>query len=308
MASEPSDHPQCKPFYSSKHTSSICEERIEHIGSVTNGCFAPRIARFLNPVAKSLKEAVYPMLPFIGPKPANELCLGEPRLARWHTLNSNISLPLLHSHLIKPENFIWRPYAVDLKNWIQPSYYHDSKEIVSYFMNLDDELESFVRFLQPCELNGLSCKANYLPHRVAMQFGFDQDIPADLSSYILEKFVSFFVPSRSFQPGVSMRYSDWWKNLDGKDCRSNQDCSIGEKMNASVQGRRFEQEDGGDRNRDLDVEDGFDDILMSLKNICNATKRKIDSLKGSFVGDSQRSKRRLESEGGSGTIDVIQID
>ncbi|KAI3498674.1 hypothetical protein L1887_34451 [Cichorium endivia] len=55
----------------------------------------------------------YEGLPIIGPKPPNELYLGEPRLARWHTLNLNISLPLLHSNLIKPENFIWRPYVVD---------------------------------------------------------------------------------------------------------------------------------------------------------------------------------------------------
>ncbi|KAL7591283.1 hypothetical protein Lser_V15G35332 [Lactuca serriola] len=222
----------------------------------------------------------YERFPIIGPKPPNELCAGEPRLARWHTLNSNVCLTLLHSHLINPENFIWRPYVVDVKNWVHPSYYHDSREIVSDFMNLDDELQSFVRFLQPCELNGLNCKANYLPHRVAMQFGFDQDIPGDLSSYNLSKFVRLFVPSRSFLGGVSLRYYDWWKNLDRKD------------------GRNF----------DLDLEEGFNDVFMSLKSICNTTKRKIDFLKGPFVGESQSKKRRLASEVGSGRNEVIQID
>lgn len=38
--------------------------------------------------------------------------------------------------------------------------------------------------------------------------------------YILGKFVRFFIPSWSFQCEVSLRYYDWWKNLDRKDCRN----------------------------------------------------------------------------------------
>ena len=62
----------------------------------------------------------------------------------------------------------------------------DANNNDSMILNNDD-LQSFVHFITPCELNGLGCKAMYHPHRVAMQFGFDQDISGDLSSYRLIK-------------------------------------------------------------------------------------------------------------------------
>ncbi|KAI3675595.1 hypothetical protein L1987_85185 [Smallanthus sonchifolius] len=231
----------------------------------------------------------YERFPNVGPKSPNELRPGEPRLARWHTLNSNVSSPF--------ESFIWRPYAVDLKNWKQPLYYQDSELVLSDSLSLDDDLRSFVCFVTPCELNGLGCKAEYHPHRVAMQFGFDQDIPGecDLSGY---KFVKFFVPSRLFRPGVSKRYSDWWDNADQMDLKNGKDSSMGEGMNVSVERKKCDFE-----RVDLSLEDEFDDILVSLKKICNATKRKIDSLKQSCVDVPQSKKKKLGSEIWNGTND-----
>ncbi|KAJ0870189.1 putative protein-serine/threonine phosphatase [Helianthus annuus] len=252
---------------------------------------------------------VYERFPVVGPKRPNELRPGEPRLARWHGLNSNAGLPLFHSHMISLESFIWRPYAVDLQNWKQPLYYQDSEQIISDSLVLDDDLQSFIRFIAPCELNGLGCKAEYHPHRVAMQFGFDQDIPGDdLSGYEFCKFGKFFVPSRSFQPGVSKRYYDWWKNVDRKCVENEQDSWLGERVNASVECGNFEQENCDKKCDSEFVEDEFDDILVSLKKICNATKRKIDALKESCVGAPQSKKEKLGSGLGNEASGVIIVD
>ncbi|KAE9458245.1 hypothetical protein C3L33_09852, partial [Rhododendron williamsianum] len=51
---------------------------------------------------------------------------------------------------------------------------------------MDEDFESFARFLRPCELVnlrifelvGFDSLERYLPHRVAMQFGMDQDLPS----------------------------------------------------------------------------------------------------------------------------------
>lgn len=88
---------------------------------------------------------------------------------------------------------------IELKNWVQPTFFQDSEQILSDSSSLDNDLKSFVRFIQPCEIKGPSFKEKYHPHRVAMQFGFDQDIPTNYSTYELSMFVKLFVPSRSFQ-------------------------------------------------------------------------------------------------------------
>ncbi|KAK1440049.1 hypothetical protein QVD17_05874 [Tagetes erecta] len=179
-----------------------------------------------------------------------------------------------------------------------PFYYQDYDQILCDSLNLDDDLRSFVSFVTPCEVNGVGCKAKYHPQRVAMQFGFDQDVPGDVCSYKLGEFVKFMVPSRSFRPGVSMRYYDWWMNVDRTDLPNDRDSSY-------VECRKIEQEDCdkkcGFEVIDLSVEDGFDDILVTFKKICNATKRKIGLLKESYVGVQQSKRKKMGS-------DVIIID
>ncbi|XP_059664170.1 uncharacterized protein LOC132309936 [Cornus florida] len=81
--------------------------------------------------------------------------------------------------------------------------------------NLDEELQSFFRCLQVSELVGIGCKEKYMPHRVGMQFGMDQDLPCDGSSSVFTSSSRenvFFVPPRNFEPGVSVRYFNWWKD------------------------------------------------------------------------------------------------
>ncbi|KAL7217009.1 hypothetical protein ACSBR1_028851 [Camellia fascicularis] len=152
--------------------------------------------------------------PLMGPNSPNSLLPGEPRVARWHKLSLKINLPLVRSALQLPENFKWRPYASNLENWRHPVYYEETEQWLSADSSLELELRSFFKCLQASELIGVDCKEKYLPHRVAMQFGMDQDLPADPCGLnFIGEHVGFFVPPRSFQPGVSERYIKWWKDM-----------------------------------------------------------------------------------------------
>lgn len=89
--------------------------------------------------------------------------------------------------------------------------------------NLDEEIESFARFLRVSDLVGLECIEQYFPHRVAMQFGMDQHLPGYVarcnkspetawSNYIKPiSDVKLYVPSRISNGDVSTRYLEWWK-------------------------------------------------------------------------------------------------
>ncbi|OMP04445.1 hypothetical protein COLO4_09640 [Corchorus olitorius] len=155
--------------------------------------------------------------PSLGPKIPNTLNPGEPRVARFHRLNAKISLQLVESVLRLADNFRWRPYIAYLENWGHPSYYKDNSSGWSTFNcnESDEDLKSFARCLITSVLVGIDCKEEYLPHRVAMQFGFDQDLPAafPVSSISWENAL-FAVPPMSFEPCVSLRYSNWWKKCD----------------------------------------------------------------------------------------------
>lgn len=152
--------------------------------------------------------------PLVSPTPIS-LRSGEPRIARWNKLNLEINLPFVRSALQLAENFKWRPYGADLENWRHPSYYKETEQPLCYSSNLDVELRSFFQCLKASELVSVDgCKEKYLPNRVAMQFGMDQDIPSDVSSLnFTSENVRFFVPPKSFEPGVSGRYMKWWKDM-----------------------------------------------------------------------------------------------
>ncbi|KAF8391490.1 hypothetical protein HHK36_023795 [Tetracentron sinense] len=92
-----------------------------------------------------LQAWAWERFPVLRPKTPNSLPPDEPRLARWHKLNSNLTLPL--------------------------------RDELSNAPVVEDELRSFARCLRACELVGLDCIEQYLPNRVAMMFGMDQDLP-----------------------------------------------------------------------------------------------------------------------------------
>ena len=111
------------------------------------------------------------------PKP-NVIRSGEPRLARWDNVEG-VEVENLRSVLDSAgEGFMWRPYAIAIENWEFPKYYVEKEDWVWVGPGLnDDELLSFFIYLRASVLVGLGTKQQYLPHRVAMQFGYDQDIP-----------------------------------------------------------------------------------------------------------------------------------
>ncbi|KAF6176187.1 hypothetical protein GIB67_023478 [Kingdonia uniflora] len=102
---------------------------------------------------------------------------GEPRMARWHKLNSSSDLKILRFHMSSPKNFQMRPYMTFGENLTQPSFCKEQGEWVLGNINTEEEMRSFSRCIRPCELAGLDFIEQYLPHKVGMQFGMDQDLP-----------------------------------------------------------------------------------------------------------------------------------
>ncbi|XP_020589085.1 uncharacterized protein LOC110030624 [Phalaenopsis equestris] len=157
------------------------------------------------------------------PEVLNYVNSGEPRVARWHDATKKLELSFVISVLVLPDSFQWRPYAISLDSWRMPSFYKEMGEWVCSSACADDECGSFARCLRPCELVGLDCIEQYLPHWVAMQFGLDQDIPdaitrsnssweAAWDSFDTAKMLKFFAPPRLYESDVTARYSVWWKN------------------------------------------------------------------------------------------------
>ncbi|OMP03116.1 hypothetical protein COLO4_10613 [Corchorus olitorius] len=161
---------------------------------------------------------------FLGLRPQpNPIAKGEPRLVQWHDVSckvDNVRLALESAG----GSFEWRPYAMQVDNWKQPKFYRENEVCISITARLDKELESFARCLKASELVGLDCVEQYLPHRVAMQFGIDQDIPACVPPRSSEtpelawlnyceslSGVKLYIPSRLYKAGVTAKYLKWWK-------------------------------------------------------------------------------------------------
>lgn len=146
----------------------------------------------------------------------------EPRIARWSGFvkgqGRGGASPALDFG--GEDGFRWRPYASggvckDDERWetVEPG----------------QELESFVRCVRVSELVGLEdCVEQYLPHRVAMQFGMDQDLPfCVLQDKPVDPDIAWngyirpvgeakiYIPSRLSLPRVTSRYLQWWKELNG---------------------------------------------------------------------------------------------
>ncbi|KAF3642739.1 hypothetical protein FXO37_22356 [Capsicum annuum] len=130
------------------------------------------------------------------PKPSTVIYTGEPRVARWHKVKKLNCVDPRSEIDSASEHFLWRPYAVDIvKNWDINKFYKERDEYV------------------------------YNPHRVSMQFGFDQDAPGcvNLAGDHTPKIawtnynrpikdVKLYIPSRFIESDVSRRYLDWWKD------------------------------------------------------------------------------------------------
>ena len=104
-----------------------------------------------------------------------------------------------------------------------PKFYGEKEQWVSVDAALDKELASFALCIRVCELLGLHCIQQYLPHRVAMQFGIDQDLPGPVARYNASPDIvwshynrsigdaKLYVPPRLFEADVTKGYFEWWK-------------------------------------------------------------------------------------------------
>ena len=148
---------------------------------------------------------------------------GEPAFARWHSVKSvnveNVRVALLSAG----DTFLWCPYALYRYKSDFPRFYREKERWVPVDPNLDEEIEAFARCMRVSQLVGLGCIEEYFPHRVAMQFGMDQDLPGcvtqckktpeiawnNYSKPISD--VKLYVPSRLSEIGVTSHYLKWWK-------------------------------------------------------------------------------------------------
>ncbi len=158
------------------------------------------------------------------PKP-NVLNYGDPRVARWDKVNGlkveNVRLTLD----LAGESFLWRPYAMAMDGWNFPKFYAEKEVWMPVGPGLDEELLSIARCMRVSELVGFGFIEQYLPHRVAMQFGMDQDLPGfvarlnelpeiawnDYSKPISDE--KLYIPPRLYEADVTARYLDWKQSM-----------------------------------------------------------------------------------------------
>ena len=154
----------------------------------------------------------------------NSISNGDPIMAKWDKVNGSKIASVRSALDSCGESFLWRPYAMAVNDCNFPEFCAEEKEkYVSVGPGLDEELQSFARCLRVSELVGLGCIEQYLPHRVAMQFGMDQDLPGCVArknetpniawnhySKPIRK-MELYVPSWHFKGYVTVRYFEWWK-------------------------------------------------------------------------------------------------
>ncbi|PRQ31734.1 putative protein-serine/threonine phosphatase [Rosa chinensis] len=150
----------------------------------------------------------------------NVISCAEPRLARWDKVDC-LNVGNMRSVLDKAgEGFIRRPYTMAIKNCVFPAYYVEMEKWVLVGPNLGDEhdLMSFAMFLRVAELVGFGTRQKYLPHRVARQFGFNQDIPCSSVAGHSHSFenAKLYVPSKLSETDTSMRCLSWWQESESR--------------------------------------------------------------------------------------------
>ncbi|XP_045822341.1 protein MAIN-LIKE 2-like [Trifolium pratense] len=102
---------------------------------------------------------------------------GDPLLFRWDKVKA-LKIDSVKLALDSATNeFVWRPYVRYSDNY---GMFYPNDEIWIPFKKdlVNDQMLSFVISLRVSELVGFDSIEQYLPHRVAMQFGIDQDIPS----------------------------------------------------------------------------------------------------------------------------------
>ncbi|KAJ4917768.1 hypothetical protein Rs2_03318 [Raphanus sativus] len=150
---------------------------------------------------------------------AGEIPKGEPRIAQWSLLKQRCGSDEGFSF----DDFDWRPYTKPLNNWNPLRLYVEEAMWVTVDNSLDDEFVTFARCVRSSQLVGIGFVEDYYPNRVAMQFGFSQDLPGLVThhSSFTEKGawddynkslvgLKLYMPSRLARGSVTTRYRDWW--------------------------------------------------------------------------------------------------
>jgi hypothetical protein len=145
----------------------------------------------------------------------------DPLMFRWHKVDDwkvdKVRLALDSA----VDDFLWRPYV---RYADKCGLYYPNDEIwIPYKTDLDDKMRSIVICLRGSELVGFDSIEQYLPHRVSMQFGMDQDVPSYVPRFNKSKSIAWknycrpisdkklYFPSRFFEADFTARYSEWWK-------------------------------------------------------------------------------------------------
>ncbi|KAL8093397.1 uncharacterized protein LOC141692934 [Apium graveolens] len=144
----------------------------------------------------------------------------EPRSARWNRVKFLKVEDVRAAIDSGEESFMWRPYVISSSDCMLTKLYRDKEQ---WAVVESDDIESFARCLRASELVGVDHKELYLPHRVAMQFGLDQDVPSHVvrsSENSETAWISYnrpirgmklYIPPRLFESDVSSRYVVWWR-------------------------------------------------------------------------------------------------
>ncbi|XP_073224879.1 uncharacterized protein [Cicer arietinum] len=119
------------------------------------------------------------------------------------------------------DDFLWRSYVGYADKC--GVFYPIDECWIPFKKDLNKEMLSFVTCLRVSELVGFDSIEQYLPHRVSMQFGMDQDVPSYVPRFNETKNIAwenycrpisdraFYFPSRFFEADVTARYTKWWK-------------------------------------------------------------------------------------------------
>lgn len=193
-------------------------ERVPRGNSETStDCSCPLSIPIQSPL-QMLQIWIWEHFPDLQPQP-EPVESGQPRLAQWHMVkNKNLKVDARSLIDIAGDSFRWRPYGMVVRNPTpQKNCAYEGKWVV-VDSDSDMELLSFALCLRVSMLVGLDCEQPYYPHRVAMQFGFDQDVPGDVNvrspkfSWDREiKGSEIYIPHRQFKSNLTERYLKLWK-------------------------------------------------------------------------------------------------
>ncbi|CAA7026690.1 unnamed protein product [Microthlaspi erraticum] len=170
-------------------------------------------------------ERIMELQPPGGP---SQLKPGEPRMARWHQYGGGGQDAYGYTENVRAvldsakESFDYRPYTKPLSNFTFPRFYLEDDCWVRVDSG-DKNIVSFGRCLRFSKLVGLDCIEPYYPHRVALQFGYDQDVPGVVPARIESPELAWkdyirpvsddmlYIPARLHEGDVTVGYIRWWR-------------------------------------------------------------------------------------------------